>query len=408
MSADMRQPWIHSAFVDGVFIIGTPFFVVTATLIFSAYFGQPDSMTFLSWAILVMGVDVSHVYSTIYRTYLDRETMQRHGLFLFLLPFAVLIVCIVLYSFGALVFWRVMAYVAVFHFVRQQYGFLRVYARQEQQNAWQRRLDAMAIYAATLYPIVDWHLAGQKNFNWFMKGDFVYLNQGGFRTAATGVFLSVITVYVAKELYLLWKSIAARRRSQLGKSITTNAVPEADVPSAFNLPRNGILLGTLLSWYVGIVHFNSDLAFTAINVMSHGIPYIALVWIYGNKKYHPLEFPLIKGTISSPPYKGGWVVAQFFRPRYAALFVVSLFILAYAEEGLWDAWVWHNDEHHALFAPFHAALGGAGPDSGWLKLLVPLLSVPQITHYVIDGFIWKMRRDKYGWRDITLKPAPHS
>lgn len=368
----MKQPWIHSAFVDGVFIVGTPFLVVAAALTFSAYFGQPDSMTFISWAILVMGVDVSHVYSTIYRTYLDHDTMQRHGIFLMLLPFAVLIICIVLYSFGALVFWRVMAYVAVFHFVRQQYGFLRVYARHEQQTAWQRRIDAFAIYTTTLYPIVDWHLAGQKNFNWFMKGDFVFFYQVGLRKVAFTAYVAVMAVYVAKELHLLWKS-----------------------KSGFNLPRNGILLGTLLSWYVGIVHFNSDLAFTAINVMSHGIPYIALVWIYGNKKH-------CQRSAENAP------LAMLFKPRYVTLFVVSLLILAFMEEGLWDAWVWHNDEHHALFAPFHAVLGGAGPDSGWLKLLVPLLSVPQITHYVIDGFIWKMRRDKFGWRDITLKSGPHS
>lgn len=362
----VKQAWIHSAFVDGVFIVGTPFFVAATALFFSAYFAQPDSMTFISWAILVMGVDVSHVYSTIYRTYLDRETMQRHGMFLLLLPFAVFIACIVLYSFGALMFWRVMAYLAVFHFVRQQYGFLRVYARHEKQNAWQRRIDAAAIYTATLYPIIDWHLAGQKNFHWFMKGDFLYWQQVGFRTAAFTAYLVVMAIYVAKEFHQLWKS-----------------------KSHFNLPRNGILLGTLFSWYVGIVHFNSDLAFTAINVMSHGIPYIALVWIYGNKKQS-------QGRADGAP------LTLLFKPRYVALFVISLLVLAYLEEGLWDAWVWHNDEHHALFGPFHAVLGGAGPDSAWLKLLVPLLSVPQITHYVIDGFIWKIRRDKYGWSETVL------
>lgn len=370
---DMRQPWIHSAFVDGVFIIGIPFFVVAATLIFSAHFGQPDSMTFISWAILVMGVDVSHVYSTIYRTYLDHDTMQRHGLFLYLLPFAVFVACIVLYALGALVFWRVMAYVAVFHFARQQYGFVRVYARHENQSIWQRRIDATAIYAATLYPIIDWHLAGQKNFNWFAKGDFIYFAQVGFRTAIFLAYLAVMALYAAKELRLLGKS-----------------------KSQFNLPRNGILAGTFLSWYVGIVHFNSDLAFTAINVLSHGIPYIALVWIYGRKKYFPEgnrndAFP----RVSTP-------ISRLFRPRYVALFVASLLILAFLEEGLWDAWVWHNEEHRSLFAAFHTTVGGFGPDSAWLKLLVPLLSVPQITHYIIDGFIWKMRRDNYGWRDTVL------
>ena len=103
------QPWIYSPFADGVFILAVPFVVVAITLGFHDFFAEPDSMTVISWAILVMGVDVSHVYSTIYRTYLDRETMHRHGTFLLLLPFAVLIACIVLYSFGAIVIWRILA-----------------------------------------------------------------------------------------------------------------------------------------------------------------------------------------------------------------------------------------------------------------------------------------------------------
>ncbi len=360
-----KQPWIYSGVVDGIFIIGVPFFIVAAALLMPATFGEPDSMTVVSWAILVMGVDVSHVYSTLYRTYLDPETHKLHRTFLYLLPFAVFVVCMSLYSLGALTFWRVMAYLAVFHFARQQYGFMRVYARSENQTPWLRRLDALAIYTATIYPILDWHLAGQKNFNWFMKGDFVYLPEVGLRKVLFLLYSAVILTYLVKEIRQILKT------------------------RSVNIPRNGILAGTFLSWYVGIVHFNSDLAFTAINVVSHGVPYMALVWIYGNKKYNPF-------------YKGGWGVRNIFRPRYVALFVVSLLILAYLEEGLWNAWVWHDKEHAAFFGIFHSALGTVDAGSPWLKIIVPLLSVPQITHYVIDGFIWKMRKDNYNWRDITL------
>ena len=399
-----RQPWIYSPFVDGLFILAIPFLIVAATLLCGDYFRPADSMTVVSWAILVMGVDVSHVYSTIYRTYLDKETMQRHGLFLMLLPFAVLIICLLLYLFGAQVFWRVMAYVAVFHFARQQYGFLRVYSRHENPSAFARRIDALAIYTATLYPILDWHLAGQKSFNWFMNGDFFYFAGlcraaadcsraqewlATARTLAWFAYLGIMGLYLVKEVTLLWKSITARRQALLRNSIATKNVPW------FNLPRNAILAGTLLSWYVGIIHFNSDLAFTAINVMSHGIPYIALVWIYGRKKYNNASGA---GLEQMPT----WSMAQLFRPRYILFFIVSLLLLAYVEEGLWDAWVWHEKNHQPLFDAFHALVGGAGPESSWLKLLVPLLSVPQITHYIIDGFIWKIRRDKYGWSDITF------
>jgi hypothetical protein len=55
------QPWIYSPFADGVFILAVPFVVVAITLGFHDFFAEPDSMTVVSWAVLVMGVDVSHV-----------------------------------------------------------------------------------------------------------------------------------------------------------------------------------------------------------------------------------------------------------------------------------------------------------------------------------------------------------
>lgn len=33
-------------------------------------------------------------------------------------------------------------------------------------------------------------------------------------------------------------------------------------------------------------------------------------------------------------------------------------------------------------------------DNLLLDILVPLLALPQITHYVLNGFIWKVSRDK--------------
>jgi hypothetical protein len=46
----------------------------------------------------------------------------------------------------------------------------------------------------------------------------------------------------------------------------------------FNIPKNAVIVGTFLSWYFGIVYFNNDLIFTLLNVISHGIPYIALIY----------------------------------------------------------------------------------------------------------------------------------
>jgi hypothetical protein len=63
--------------------------------------------------------------------------------------------------------------------------------------------------------------------------------------------------------------------------------------------------------------------------------------------------------------------------------------LAYTEEFFWDVFVWKD--HPSIF-PF---LLDANPISNnlLLSLLVPLLVLPQVTHYVLDGFIWRFSKD---------------
>jgi len=47
-------------------------------------------------------------------------------------------------------------------------------------------------------------------------------------------------------------------------------------------------------------------------------------------------------------------------------------------------------EHGSIFAMF-SSLPKIGNEQ-ILSLLVPLLALPQSTHYVLDGFIWKIKK----------------
>jgi hypothetical protein len=38
--------------------------------------------------------------------------------------------------------------------------------------------------------------------------------------------------------------------------------------------------------------------------------------------------------------------------------------------------------------------GGNWDLSEWKMYLVPLLAVPQLTHYILDGFIWKRKNNE--------------
>ena len=66
--------------------------------------------------------------------------------------------------------------------------------------------------------------------------------------------------------------------------------------------------------------------------------------------------------------------------RRFAFYGALLALLAWAEEWLWDRAVW--GEHATLFpGPFLDVSG---------VLVVPLLALPQLTHYILDGYLWRL------------------
>jgi hypothetical protein len=141
-----------------------------------------------------------------------------------------------------------------------------------------------------------------------------------------------------------------------------------------------LLFATWVSWFGGIVLARNDLAFTLTNVALHGVPYLTLLYTYA------------KGRHAEGGY-GRWaVLLRLGLPG----FLLVLWAAAFFEEFAWDRLVWRD---HPLF------FGSGGPDLGTfaLALLVPLLALPQTTHYLLDGFIWKTRGDPHleirlGWK----------
>jgi hypothetical protein len=61
-------------------------------------------------------------------------------------------------------------------------------------------------------------------------------------------------------------------------------------------------------------------------------------------------------------------------------FLGCLWLLALLEELLWDRGVWH--ERPELF-------GSSLELSDWHVWLVPLLALPQLSHYLLDGLLWR-------------------
>jgi hypothetical protein len=342
-----RGPWLVSARWDVAVFGGSALaaFALLAWGRFSGGLSRP--VPAWTWVATVLFVDVAHVWATAYRVYLDPdERARRPGLYLGI-PLACYVAGVLLYATSAGLFWRVLAYVAVFHFVRQQYGWVALYRRRlgpsTRGDLW---IDNAAIYSATLYPLLYWHAHLPREFEWFLAGDFLPGVPEDAAAWLLPVHLAITAAYVGRQVFL----VASRRPVSAGKNL--------------------VVATTWLTWFVGIVVFDSDYAFTVTNVLVHGIPYLALVWIHGRARWQDSTR----------------VLARVFEPRAWPLFLAPLFLAAWSEEWFWDRFVWH--ERSGLF-PGPAWL----PTPETLVLLVPLLALPQATHYVLDGWIWRVRSE---------------
>lgn len=294
------------------------------------------------WLLLIVGIDVAHVWSTIFRVYLDPAEVRRRMALYIGTPIAVYLVGAVLHGFSALAFWRVVAYLAVWHFMRQQIGWIRLYHRRDERiGPLERRLDEALVWLVMLHPIAHWHAHLPRRFAWMVGGDFI---DGLSPRIADGI--GALTGAVAIAWLALQLRECLRRR---------------DVPWG----RWLLIATTACAWYVGIVVFDSDYAFTVTNIPLHGVPYALLAFRYGRAR---------AAQTSPRP------LAVLLRGGVPA-FLLLLWAIAMIEELGWDRLVWHD---HPMFFGRSGAL-----DDELVALLAPLLAVPQLTHYVLDGFIWR-------------------
>jgi hypothetical protein len=187
---------------------------------------------------------------------------------------------------------------------------------------------------------VYWHAHLPRQFWWFLPGDFV----------AAPLWLAA----VLQPAY--WGVLAV---------YAVRAVVQGGRIGAWNPGKHIVVATTALCWYVGIVALNSDVAFTVTNVLIHGVPYIALAYCFARGAGEPAWLP-----------RSAWGAA--------IAVLATVWVLAYAEELLWDRAIWH--ERSWLFG------------EGWIgvsrSVCLAALAVPQITHYVLDGFIWRVSRDE--------------
>ena len=263
------------------------------------------------WLLFVVGVDVAHVWSTGWKVYADAGEFRLRPALYSAIPAAAWGAGVVAHSLSPALFWRLLAYAAAFHFVRQQYGWVALYRRKngedgEVDGGLTRWIDSAAIYAATCGPLLWWHANLPRRFHWLLPGDFATGLPRPVGTAALATTAALLALWAGKEVLRLVRG----RPVSWGKLLVTAT--------------------TALTWHLGIVAFDSDYAFTVTNVLVHGVPYIGLVLFATRRRAEAHEAARVPPSLADRA------------SRSALLFLVPLFVLAFAEEWGWDRLVWHD------------------------------------------------------------------
>lgn len=300
-----------------------------------------------SWIIIVLFVDVAHVYSTVYKTYFKPSSWKKYGTAMRMLPVIIWLVGMLCYSIHPLFFWSLVAYFAVFHFIRQQYGFFKLYSRGVEIPKTRMRLLSFCIYSSMIVPLLMWHCLGQRNFNWMMEGDFLLVG-----LPALMPFLTVLYVLIA--VFYIYLEVQEFKRT--GRRFTARIL---------------LTLATGFSYYVSMVATNNDFMFTLINVLGHGIPYFGLVW--HSERIQKPQTKLLSLVFS----KWGW-----------SLFFLILLAMSYVEEGMWDVFIWR--ENTTSFGWLYNWFQQTETKS-MQAIIASVLIIPQIVHYILDGWIWKRK-----------------
>ncbi|MEK7390053.1 MAG: hypothetical protein AAB036_10180 [Elusimicrobiota bacterium] len=339
------RDWIVSERFDAAFIFAPALLSVAAVLGFAAL--RPAGLPLWGWITIVMFVDGAHSWAILHRTYLDPDEWSRRKTLFLCFPPAYWLCAFIVYSMDALVFWRLFAAFAYYHVIRQQYGFMRYYqSLHREPPGWSRLLDSAAIYAAMLYPLLFRYADPSRSWAFvFMPGDMIRL-PAELLAPARALYQLTLTAFAARQAWLLARGRPVNR----GKIF--------------------LIVSTSLTWYVGIVHFNSGLAGVLAITIAHGLPYLALIWIFSARKWSRQEGR--PRRMFAPDAPG------------VALYLGFLCALAYGLEFLREIPL------HIHGEAFFGITDRISIPPGAAAFLVTLTSVPPATHYFLDAFIWRL------------------
>lgn len=130
MTQVRSSPWLVSARFDLLWFVLPALVSLGLGALAGRLAGQSGDTPTWAWLVFVVLIDVAHVHGTTLRVYLDAKERARRPALYIGVPVAAWLVGAGLYSLSAAYFWRALAYLAAFHFIKQQVGWGRLYRKR--------------------------------------------------------------------------------------------------------------------------------------------------------------------------------------------------------------------------------------------------------------------------------------
>jgi hypothetical protein len=283
---------------------------------------------------LLAFVDAGHVFSTVFKSYLDPQVRQQKKFLLYALPVIIYIFLILVFHlFGLRTVLVLFGYYNVYHIVRQQYGWVSITARKAgEQSRLDYYFDKGSIYAFTILPVawIHFSLAGTEKQIELPKSALA-------ANICTGLWLAIFAVYAGRQVYKLTKGYP------------------------FNIAKQVQMLVSFISWGT-VIFFRSPLLLV-VTVLLHSIPYVGIIY-----------------KTSMPEGAGKKLLAILFKYRFSLLLFIG-FLLAVG-------YAYTKTNNYVKDIQSQTILGLPR------EYLVCALLLFPIMHFTIDGVIWKRKHYK--------------
>jgi len=301
---------------------------ILAILISKFISGAEGNWTYLLFTWLALGVlDGGHVYSTLWRTYFNKNELLRRPLYYKLAPVLLFLLFALWVYFGGLYLGYVVVYFTIYHNIRQLFGVSKWY--QKINKSFDKGSDFF-LYAFCLIPVIAFHFRDNvQTPNYYDVSGSLYPDQFLFSLSLL-IFSLLFLLYAVKEVIFYFKT----------KQLQTARILSVIYP--------GLIYSFAFLFSNNIIEILFPL------VVSHGLTYLILIdysleRTTSNYKKKTLIFVLLAAVVfGSTEFFTESLFVDVSDPTKAiatALFLTPLFC-----HYLFDAFLWTKDhpESHLI------------------------------------------------------------